>query len=51
MEELKKKLEELQNREFMLQMKDYWARDDYDLDRKLRAEIREIENKIKEMAI
>lgn len=48
-EEIKKKIEEIENREFYLQMKDRWNRDDFDISRKHREEIRELENLLKSL--
>lgn len=48
-EELEAKLENLQRREFLLQMCDHWDRSDYDLSWELHDEIRAIKKQLKEM--
>ena len=50
MQEINKKLEELCKQEFYLQMKDRWTPDDYETDRRMNEEIRQLEKKLKEIA-
>lgn len=45
-EELKKELKELKEKEFMLQMCDHWSSDDYKYDRELNEKIRKLEKEI-----
>ena len=45
-EELKKELEELKEKKFMLQMCDHWSSDDYKYDRELTEKIRKLEKEI-----
>lgn len=49
MEELLKELEDINNREFMVQMADHLSSEDYRYLDKLRTRRREIENKIEEL--
>lgn len=48
-EEIKKKIEEIENKEFYLQMKDRWNGNDFATSRKHREEIRELENLLKSL--
>lgn len=50
MQEINRKLEELCKQEFYLQMKDRWTTEDYETDRKMNEEIRQLEKKLKEIA-
>lgn len=50
MQEINKKLEELCKQEFYLQMKDRWTTEDYETDRRMNEEIRQLEKKLKEIA-
>ena len=45
-QEMKKRLEELEERRFMLNMVDRWSRKHYELDSELRKEISELEKKL-----
>lgn len=47
--DLKERLEKLESEEFMLQMIDHWSESDYDLDRKLTKEIREVKSEIQKL--
>lgn len=47
MQEINKKLEELCKQEFYLQMKDRWTPDDYETDRKMNEEIRQLKEELK----
>lgn len=47
--ELKKKLEDLEHREFMVQMIDYWSAEDYRYDRELHEEIMKVKKEIEEV--
>lgn len=47
--ELKKKLEELKHKEFMLQMIDHWSAEDYRYDRELHEEIMKVKKEIEEV--
>lgn len=47
--EMKKRLEELENERFFLEMKDRWNAKDFETDRMYRNEIRELKKKIAEM--
>ena len=47
--ELKKKLEELKHKEFMLQMIDHWSAEDYRDDRELHEEIMKVKKEIEEV--
>ena len=49
MEELEKQLQELKDKEFMLNMADHWEDSDYRYSRELHQKIIEIEKKIKEL--
>lgn len=46
MEDLEKRLEEIECRIFMLEMKDRWDKDDYELEKKLTKEKKKIEEEI-----
>lgn len=48
-EEIEKKLEELHRDKFMNQMIDHWSQADYEFDRKVSNEIRELEKQLAEM--
>lgn len=48
--EMTKRIEELENKRFFLAMKDRWGRDDYDIDRKWFEEILDLKKKIAENA-
>lgn len=41
-EEIEQKIEEVKNRQFMLQMKDHWSDDDYDTDRMYSCQLRQL---------
>ena len=45
-QEIEKKIEDIKNREFYLQMKDRWDWKDYEISRKHREEIRELEKEL-----
>lgn len=47
--ELKKKLEELKHKEFMLQMIDHWSAEDYRYDNELHEEIMKVKKEIEEV--
>lgn len=47
--DLKERLCKLEREEFMLQMIDHWSESDYDLDRKLTKEIREVKSEIQKL--
>jgi len=47
-EEMVKRIDELETRQFYLAMKDRWSNADFDLDRKLSREIRELKAQIGE---
>lgn len=47
--EMEKRLEELENERFFLEMKDRWNAKDYDTDRMYKNEIKELKKKIAEM--
>lgn len=47
--ELKKKLEELKHKEFMLQMIDHWSAEDYRYDRELHEKIMKVKKEIEEV--
>ena len=49
MQEINKKLEELCKQEFYLQMKDRWTAEDYETDRKMNEEIRQLKEELKEL--
>lgn len=46
---IEKKIKEIKYQQFILQMKDYWSRDDYEQDRKWSREIKELEKQLKEV--
>lgn len=48
MEELLSKLEDLEHREFLVQMIDHWSADDYRADRELHQEIMKTKKELKE---
>lgn len=45
-EQITQRLEELNKARFLLAMKDFWSRADFDRDDKMRAEIRELEKEL-----
>ena len=45
-QEIEKKIEELEDREFYLQMKDRWDWKDYEISRKRKEEIRELKKEL-----
>ena len=47
--ELKKKLEELKHKEFMLQMIDHWTQEDYRYDNELHQKIMKVKKEIEEV--
>ena len=47
MEKLKQELEELKEKQFLLQMCDHWSSEDYRYSNELHQKIREIEEKLK----
>lgn len=49
LQKLCEELEELENREFMLQMVDHWSPEDSRYYNELREKIRNVENQIKEL--
>lgn len=48
-EELKKELEELEHKEFMVQMIDHWSAEDYRYDRELHEKIMKVKKEIEEV--
>ena len=50
-EEIKKEIEELENREFYLQMKDRWDWKDYEISRKRNEEIRELKKQKRSLKV
>lgn len=48
-EEIKKRIEELTNRQFYLNMKDTWNNKDFEMDRELTREIRELKKELEEV--
>lgn len=47
--DLKTRLEEIEDAEFMLQMKDYWSDSDYDLSREYNNEMKALKKEITEL--
>lgn len=47
--ELKKKLEDLEHREFMVQMIDHWTQEDYRYDNELHQKIMKVKKEIEEV--
>lgn len=45
--EIMNRIEELKNRQFFLAMKDHWSFEDYNTDRRLSNEIKELKNFLK----
>lgn len=45
-EQITQRLEELNRARFLLAMKDFWSRADFDRDNKMRAEIRKLEKEL-----
>lgn len=45
--EIMNKIEELKNRQFFLAMKDHWSFEDYNIDKRLSNEIKELEKVLK----
>lgn len=48
-EEILKQIEDIERREFFLQMKDRWSQEDYKLSDKHYEEIRELKKKLEEL--
>lgn len=48
-EQIEAKIEDLKESIFILAMDDHWSRDDYDRDRKMHSELRELEKQLAEM--
>ncbi len=48
-EEILKQIEDIERREFFLQMKDRWSQEDYKLSDKHHEEIRELKKKLEEL--
>ena len=48
-EEILKQIEDIEKREFFLQMKDRWSQEDYKLSDKHHEEIRELKKKLEEL--
>lgn len=44
--EIKDELTSLEQEEFLLQMKDHWSTDDYDLNKELRSKIKELRREL-----
>ena len=49
LEELKKELEDLEHKEFMLQMIDHWTQEDYRYDNELHQKIMKVKKEIEEV--
>lgn len=49
LEELEEKLKELEHKEFMVQMIDYWSAEDYRYDRELHEKIMKVKKEIEEV--
>lgn len=49
MKEINERLEKLCAQEFYLQMKDRWTAEDYETDRKMNEEIRQLKEELKEL--
>lgn len=48
-QEIEKKIDEIETREFYLQMKDRWDRHDFELSRKHDEEVRKLKEMLKEL--
>jgi len=48
-QEIEKRLEELQERNFYLEMQDHWTHADFEYSRRLKGEIRELTQKLANM--
>ena len=49
LEELEKQLEELEHKEFMVQMIDHWSTEDFRYDRELHEQIMKVKKEIEEV--
>ena len=49
LEELEKQLEELEHKEFMVQMIDHWSAEDYRYDRELHEQIMKVKKEMEEI--
>ena len=49
LEELEKELEELEHKEFMVQMIDHWSAEDYRYDRELHEKIMKVKKEMEEI--